>query len=164
MPDRGAAGRVGLLRALAAAYALFAALAPHSRLPSPCPFRRMTGVRCPLCGLTRATRALTRGDVSGSLALHPLALLLWLAAAIALTRREDLLTHPLEPVSKRSARLDAPLDTALDRHVPACPCYQHELHRPATPSLVQRHPSRTAYFETGSKFPTWPRGARCPQR
>jgi Aminotransferase class-V len=56
----------------------------------------------------------------------------------------------LEPLSKRSARPDASLDTALDRHVPAWPCYRHGLHRPATPSLVHERPDRTAYFESGS--------------
>jgi hypothetical protein len=59
-----------------------------------------------------------------------------------------------------------PWDAALDRHVPACPCYQHGLHRPkpgdtrlrlaspfrpASPSLVQGRPRRTAYFERRSK-------------
>ncbi len=27
--------------------------------------------------------------------------------------------------------------------MPSCPCYQHELHRPASPSLVHEHPDRT---------------------
>jgi uncharacterized membrane protein YoaK (UPF0700 family) len=36
-----------------------------------------------------------------------------------------------------------PWYAALDRHVPSCPCYQHGLHRPASPSLVQQRPSRT---------------------
>jgi len=67
-----------------------------------------------------------------------------------------------EPVSKRSARPDAHLDTALDRskiygifdrrHVTAHTCHQHVLHRPATPSLVHALPDRTAYFETGSQL------------
>lgn len=89
MPDDPGSRRLALLRALAGAYALFAAAAPLGRLPSPCPFRRLTGLRCPLCGLTRATRALTRGDVGGALALHPLAPPLWVAVAMALTRRRD---------------------------------------------------------------------------
>src|SRR3984885_16301191 len=29
------------------------------------------------------------------------------------------------------------------RHVPACPCYQPGLHRPATPSLAHERPGRT---------------------
>ncbi len=32
------------------------------------------------------------------------------------------------------------LDAALDRHGPACPCHQHELRQPASPSLVQNAP------------------------
>jgi hypothetical protein len=56
----------------------------------------------------------------------------------------------LEGLSKRSARPDAHLDAALDRHVTACACHQHALHRPASPSLVQAHPDRTAYFERPS--------------
>jgi hypothetical protein len=56
----------------------------------------------------------------------------------------------LEPLSKRSARPDASPDAAPDRHVPAWPCYQHGLHRPASPSLVHERPDRTAYFESGS--------------
>jgi Protein of unknown function (DUF2752) len=86
MREKRAFRRMVLLRSLAAAYALFAATAPLSRLPSLCPFRRVTGKRCPLCGLTRATNALARGDVGEALALSPLAPLLWVAAVLALTR------------------------------------------------------------------------------
>lgn len=38
-----------------------------------CPFRRVTGVDCPFCGMTRATIALGRGDVHSALGFHPLA-------------------------------------------------------------------------------------------
>ncbi len=87
---RGASapGRGALLAMLAGAYALFAAAAPIERLPSMCLFRRLTGHRCPLCGLTHATRALTRGDLRGALDRHPLAPLLWIAAATALARSQ----------------------------------------------------------------------------
>jgi uncharacterized protein DUF2752 len=48
----------------------------------PCPFRAVTGVRCPLCGMTHATVALGSGDLGGAFAAHPLfplvlALVLW---------------------------------------------------------------------------------------
>jgi hypothetical protein len=67
----------GLLSALAAVYALFAAALPVERGPIVCPFRMLTGHRCPLCGLTRATRALTRGELRNSVSFHPLAPFLW---------------------------------------------------------------------------------------
>ena len=89
MHSEAALSRLSLLRGLAGAYALFAATVPLARLPSLCPFRWMTGFRCPLCGLTRATRALTRGDVSSAFALNPLAPLLWAVAVLGLTRPTD---------------------------------------------------------------------------
>jgi hypothetical protein len=89
MHDGLLTSRLTLLRALAGSYALFAATAPLAQMPSPCPFRRMTGFRCPLCGLTRATRALTRGDVGKALELHPLAPLLWAATLMALAPQRD---------------------------------------------------------------------------
>lgn len=83
-----ASARGALLATLAGAYALFAAAAPIERFPSTCLFRRLTGHRCPLCGLTHATRALTRGDLRGALAQHPLAPLLWAATVAALARSQ----------------------------------------------------------------------------
>ena len=38
-----------------------------------CPFRRITGVDCPFCGMTHATIALGHGDFRGALGFHPLA-------------------------------------------------------------------------------------------
>src|ERR1700739_1632775 len=49
--------------------------------------------------------------------------------------RTRILAAALEGLSKRSARPDEHLDTALDRHVPACTCHQHALRRPASPSF-----------------------------
>lgn len=37
-----------------------------------CPFKRLTGLPCPGCGMTRAYLALLRGDISGAFQLHPL--------------------------------------------------------------------------------------------
>ena len=65
------------VRLLIGAYALFAVLMPPGRGPVMCPFRRITGHRCPLCGFTRATHALSRGRLKESLALHPLAVVAW---------------------------------------------------------------------------------------
>jgi hypothetical protein len=70
-------------------YALFAVLVPVDRGPAMCPFRMLTGRRCPLCGLTRASHALSRGDIRGMLESHPLAPLLWAAVAIGLWRGGD---------------------------------------------------------------------------
>ena len=50
----------------------------------------------------------------------------------------------------RHARM-RPWYTALDRHVTPCTCCRHALRRPASPSLVQERPERTAYFETRSE-------------
>src|ERR1700691_2925463 len=77
------------LAAVAGLYALFAALVPVDRGPAMCPFRMLTGRRCPLCGLTRASRALSRGDIRGMLESHPFAPLLWAAVAIGLWRGGD---------------------------------------------------------------------------
>src|SRR5690606_23379853 len=62
-----------------------------------CPLRRVTGVPCPLCGLTTGTWDLAHGDVAGAVHAHPLApaalvfLVLawtpWGPAAVAAVRR-----------------------------------------------------------------------------
>ena len=43
-----------------------------------CPFKLATGLRCPLCGMTRASFKMLHGDLAGALHLHPLAPLLFL--------------------------------------------------------------------------------------
>jgi len=47
-----------------------------------CPWRTITGLPCPMCGMTHATVALGGGDLGGALASHPAAPLV-LALAIA---------------------------------------------------------------------------------
>jgi Protein of unknown function (DUF2752) len=42
----------------------------------PCPLRTLTGIPCPLCGMTTAATALATGDLGGALAANPFALLL----------------------------------------------------------------------------------------
>jgi hypothetical protein len=64
--------------AIAAALVVGALGPPHWRTAvgeggPGCPFRAVTGVDCPFCGMTRATLALGHGDWSAALALHPLA-------------------------------------------------------------------------------------------
>ena len=41
-----------------------------------CPFRMMTGIPCPGCGLTRATLHALTGDFAGALRFHPLVFVL----------------------------------------------------------------------------------------
>ncbi len=51
-----------------------------------CPLRALTGIPCPLCGMTRASVAAIHGHVSTSLAYNPAGILL-LVAAVALIVR-----------------------------------------------------------------------------
>jgi len=50
-----------------------------------CPLRRLTGVPCPLCGLTTGTWALAHGHVAEAVAAHPLAPAAVLLLALAWT-------------------------------------------------------------------------------
>ena len=71
-----AAGLVGV----AAAWPVL----PHP--PIACPLRAMTGIPCPLCGMTRACVAAIHGHLATSLAFNPAGVLLVLAAIVALVR------------------------------------------------------------------------------
>jgi hypothetical protein len=42
----------------------------------PCPLRALTGVPCPLCGMTTAATGLAAGDLGAAMAANPFALLL----------------------------------------------------------------------------------------
>ena len=42
----------------------------------PCPLRSITGIPCPLCGMTTAATALASGDLAGALAANPFVLVL----------------------------------------------------------------------------------------
>lgn len=50
--------------------------------PTLCPFRLVTGLPCPFCGLTRSMFALGRGDFSGSVHFSPIGPLVAIAAAV----------------------------------------------------------------------------------
>ena len=68
-----------------AGFAILAAwLIPAGRLnsgPVLCPFRRLTGLPCPTCGLTRSWSALMHGHLGDSVAFHPLGPVTVLGAA-----------------------------------------------------------------------------------
>lgn len=66
------AGAVVILGILA----LMAVLPSRSSLPLPsqCTIRSLTGLPCPLCGGTRATRALLHGDITRALQLNAIAI------------------------------------------------------------------------------------------
>jgi Protein of unknown function (DUF2752) len=81
--------------ALAAA-ALLPALPGEPGLP--CPLRTITGVPCPLCGMTTSVVAAVHGNVADALAANPAGLALVLAAvALILFRPTRLLLPTLAP-------------------------------------------------------------------
>jgi len=49
-----------------------ARLLPGLEIMPSCPFRAITGIPCPSCGITRSLVHLAHGDISGSLFLNPL--------------------------------------------------------------------------------------------
>jgi hypothetical protein len=73
-----------VLRALASAALATAALLPDRAVrdgPVVCLFRRVTGLPCPSCGLTRSWQAAGHGRLRQAVAFHPLGPLTMLAAA-----------------------------------------------------------------------------------
>ncbi len=81
--------------ALVAGGALYAVLPAHPLLP--CPLRTLTGIPCPVCGMTRAVTALMRGDVWASLRFQPAGIVLVAVALfmiVRLRRRAELLRVP----------------------------------------------------------------------
>jgi hypothetical protein len=55
-------------------------------LPTLCPFRLLTGVPCPACGISRSVGALSAGDFSTSTSIHPLGILVALTISLFLIR------------------------------------------------------------------------------
>ena len=55
-------------------------------LPDLCPLHRITGMWCPLCGGTRATRELIHGDVWAALGYNPFALVVEAFAVVLVVR------------------------------------------------------------------------------
>lgn len=95
-PSRAALGAAWLavgLSAVAAGAFLAAWTPPEAAASSICVFRRVLGVDCPGCGMTRALSLLAHGHWGAALLKHPLApfavleaALLWAAAGMALAR------------------------------------------------------------------------------
>ena len=54
--------------------------------PVACPLRAMTGIPCPLCGMTRACVAAAHGHFGASLAFNPAGILLLLGAIVLVIR------------------------------------------------------------------------------
>lgn len=59
-------------------------LGDHSILhvPDICPFRNMTGLPCPFCGMTRSVVCAMHGDIAGSLKYHPLGIAFCIVMAV----------------------------------------------------------------------------------
>lgn len=77
-----------------------AALTTDDAGPILCPYRRCTGGDCPMCGVTRSTSQLLRGDLADSWRIHPMVAVLFvqlpLAAVLVLSgAREQLRTLAL---------------------------------------------------------------------
>jgi hypothetical protein len=72
VPEQVAVAGLG---AAGAAVAYQAALGGEG-LWLPCPLRALTGVPCPLCGMTTAATGLAAGDLGAAMAANPFALLL----------------------------------------------------------------------------------------
>jgi hypothetical protein len=72
-----------------AAIGLVAAAAAWPLLPHPtsaCPLRALTGIPCPLCGMSRACSAAVHGHLGASVAFNPAGVLLIAAAIVAIVR------------------------------------------------------------------------------
>ena len=68
----------GALAALVASFVWTPSAFPKLQL---CWLRRMTGVSCPGCGLTRAFCAISHGDLEGAWSFHPFGFVFYAAAA-----------------------------------------------------------------------------------
>jgi hypothetical protein len=72
--------------ALIGAAAIWPVLPLHP--PLACPLRTVTGIPCPLCGMTRACVAAAHGHLGTSLVFNPAGILVMLFALTALIRPE----------------------------------------------------------------------------
>ena len=71
-------------------------IVPHPELI--CPLRAVTGIPCPLCGMTTSVTATMRGDIHAALAANPAGVLAVVVAGVLLVSRRA-----------RSIRVPAPI-------------------------------------------------------
>jgi Protein of unknown function (DUF2752) len=64
------------LRLGVAVSGFLALIAVYGPVHIPCLFSTATGIQCPACGITRSVSAIARGDLSMSMAYHPMGILL----------------------------------------------------------------------------------------
>jgi len=64
--------RAPLIGALLLIYVVIAVISVRQEWPVLCPFRRITGRGCPLCGLSTAVSRAVAGDRAGARRAHPL--------------------------------------------------------------------------------------------
>jgi uncharacterized protein DUF2752 len=60
-------------------------IVPFEFVP-PCPLRTMTGIPCPLCGMTRGVTALVHGDLGHAVVLNPGSLLVVALAVLLIVQ------------------------------------------------------------------------------
>ena len=73
-----------------------------------CPLRTLTGIPCPLCGMTRAATSLAAGDLGASLAYNPFLLVVAVGA-----RRSAVVGHLVLPANSSVALRPHPTAGAL---------------------------------------------------
>lgn len=74
------------------------------KLPFICPLRALTGIPCPLCGMTTGTVAFLRGNLAESIRVAPLSVLFVPAIVAALAfKTKALIASPLRKVRSRPA-------------------------------------------------------------
>jgi hypothetical protein len=101
VPERLGGFSVGAALAVVA----LRAVRPVAALGPPCPLRTLTGVPCPLCGMTTAAGRLASGDVHDALSANPLVVgpvaLAVTGTALLALRAAGLVGPPAEWPSRR---------------------------------------------------------------
>lgn len=72
------------LRAAAGAMLAIAVVMPWLHLPNAtvCPLKRMTGVPCPMCGMTRSVTATVRGNLDRAWMMNPAGIIIVVLAVV----------------------------------------------------------------------------------